>query len=292
MKVLITGSNGQLGWELQRTAPDNVSLLALNSKQLDITSQASVNRAIQQFQPDVLINTAAYTAVDKAEKEQEKAFAVNAMGAGIVAESAHNNGVRIIQISTDFIFDGEKSSPYLPEDIPNPLCVYGASKLQGEQKVIEASSNEALILRTGWVYSIHGHNFVKTMLRLMNERDQISVVDDQVGTPTWAKGLADAIWKFVELPELNGTYHWTDAGIASWYDFAELIHSEALKLRILRQRISINPIRTEEYETAATRPAYSVLDKSGTWSDLQLQSRHWHISMQDMLLELQKLNEV
>ena len=286
MKVLITGSNGQLGWELQRTAPDNVSLLALNSKQLDITSQANVNQAIQQFQPNVLINTAAYTAVDNAEKEQEKAFAVNAMGAGIVAESAHNNGVRIIQISTDFIFDGEKSSPYLPEDIPNPLCVYGASKLQGEQKVIEASSNEALILRTGWVYSIHGHNFVKTMLRLMNERDQISVVDDQVGTPTWAKGLAEAIWKFVELPDLKGTYHWTDAGVASWYDFAEIINSEALNIGILGQKISIKPIRTEEYKTAAIRPAYSVMDKTRTWSEVQLQSPHWHASVQKMLKEL------
>ena len=286
MKVLITGSNGQLGWELQRTAPDNVSLLALNSKQLDITSQANVNQAIQQFQPNVLINTAAYTAVDNAEKEQEKAFAVNAMGAGIVAESAHNNGVRIIQISTDFIFDGEKSSPYLPEDRPNPLCIYGASKLEGEVLVCEASKYEALVLRTGWVYSAHGHNFVKTMLRLMNERDQISVVDDQVGTPTWAKGLAEAIWKFVELPDLKGTYHWTDAGVASWYDFAEIINSEALNIGILGQKISIKPIRTEEYKTAAIRPAYSVMDKTRTWSEVQLQSPHWHASVQKMLKEL------
>jgi dTDP-4-dehydrorhamnose reductase len=286
MKVLITGANGQLGWELQRTVPNEISVLALNSKQLDITNQASVDHSIQKFQPDVLINTAAYTAVDNAEKEQEKAFAVNATGAGIVAEVAHNYGVRIIQISTDFIFDGKKSSPYLPEDTPNPLGVYGASKLAGEQKVNEASQNNALVLRTGWVYSAHGHNFVKTMLRLMNERDEINVVADQVGTPTWAKGLAEAIWKFVELPELKGTYHWTDAGVASWYDFAELINSEAFNLGILGQRISIHPIRTEEYKTAATRPAYSVMDKTRTWSDIQLQSTHWHTAMQEMLSEM------
>lgn len=289
IKALITGANGQVGWELQRTAPDNISFLALNSQQLDITNKTKVYQAIQQFQPDVLINTAAYTAVDKAEEEQDKAFAVNAAGAGIVAEAAYDNGVRVIQLSTDFIFDGKKSSPYLTEDTPNPLGVYGASKLEGEQKVRMNSNDEALILRTSWVYSSHSHNFVKTMLRLMNERAQINVVADQVGTPTWAKGLAQTIWKFVELPELKGTYHWTDAGVASWYDFAELINSEAFNLGILGQKISINPIRTEEYKTAAIRPAYSVLDKTRTWSDTQLQSTHWHTAMQEMLSEM---NEV
>ena len=286
MKVLITGANGQLGWELQRTVPNEISVLALNSKQLDITNQANVNQAIQQFQPNVIINTAAYTAVDNAEKEQEKAFAVNATGAGIVAEVAHNYGARIIQISTDFIFDGKKSSPYLPEDTPNPLGVYGASKLAGEQKVNEASQYNALVLRTGWVYSAHGQNFVKTMLRLMNERDEINVVADQVGTPTWAKGLAEAIWKFVELPDLKGTYHWTDAGVASWYDFASLIQNEAAMLGILEHSVAICPIRTEDYKTAAVRPSYSVMDKTKTWSDIPLQPHHWRAGIQEMLSEI------
>ena len=289
MKVLITGANGQLGWELQRTVPNNIQLSSLDSKQLDITNQDIVNHVIKQYQPDVLINTAAYTAVDKAEEEKERAYAVNATGAGNMAEVAHKNGIRIIQISTDFVFDGKKSSPYLPKDKPNPLSVYGASKLEGEEKVREISNDEALILRTGWVYSAHGHNFVKTMLRLMSERKQIRVVADQVGTPTWAKGLAQAIWKFVELPKLKGTYHWTDAGVASWYDFASLIHDESLALGILENSVTISPIRTEDYITAAIRPAYSVMDKTMTWKDVPLQPHHWRTAMQEMLSELKNI---
>jgi dTDP-4-dehydrorhamnose reductase len=286
MKVLITGASGQLGWELQRTVPDNMSTTALHSKQLDITSHASVEQAIQEFQPNVIINAAAYTAVDNAEKEKEKAYSVNATGAGIMAKIAHDNGIRIIQISTDFVFDGKKSSPYLPEDIPNPLSVYGASKLEGEQKVREYSNDEALILRTGWLYSAHGSNFVKTMLRLMNERDKVNVVADQVGTPTWAKGLAEAIWRFVELPDLKGTYHWTDAGVASWYDFAALIHDESVALGILKNSVTVYPVRTEDYKTAAIRPAYSVMEKTKTWAKISLQPRHWRTAMQDMLSEI------
>lgn len=286
MKVLITGANGQLGWELQRTVPDNKSAIALNSKQLDITSQSSVDHAIQEYHPDVLVNAAAYTAVDNAEKEKEKAFSVNACGAGTLAEVSHTNGIRMIQISTDFVFDGKKSSPYIPEDRPNPLGVYGASKLEGEEKVRANSNNEALIIRTGWVYSAHGHNFVKTMIRLMNERDEINVVADQVGTPTWANGLAEAIWKFIDFPTLKGIYHWTDAGVASWYDFASLIHDEAVTLGILNHSVAVQPIRTEDYKTDAVRPAYSVMDKTKTWSDIQLQPSHWRAAMQNMLSEI------
>jgi len=286
MKVLITGANGQLGWELQRTVPDNKSAIALNSKQLDITSQSSVDHAIHKYHPDVLVNAAAYTAVDNAEKEKEKAFSVNATGAGTLAEVSHTNGIRMIQISTDFVFDGKKSSPYIPEDRPNPLGVYGASKLEGEEKVRANSNDEALIIRTGWVYSAHGHNFVKTMIRLMNERDEINVVADQVGTPTWANGLAEAIWKFIDFPTLKGIYHWTDAGVASWYDFASLIHDEAVTLGILNHSVAVQPIRTEDYKTDAVRPAYSVMDKTKTWSDIQLQPSHWRASMQNMLSEI------
>ena len=286
MKVLITGANGQLGWELQRTVPDNKSAIALNSKQLDITSQSSVDHAIQEYHPDVLVNAAAYTAVDNAEKEKEKAFSVNACGAGTLAEVSHTNGIRMIQISTDFVFDGKKSSPYIPEDRPNPLGVYGASKLEGEEKVRANSNNEALIIRTGWVYSAHGHNFVKTMIRLMNERDEINVVADQVGTPTWANGLAEAIWKFIDFPTLKGIYHWTDAGVASWYDFASLIRDEAVTLGILNHSVAVQPIRTEDYKTDAVRPAYSVMDKTKTWSDIQLQPSHWRAAMQNMLSDI------
>jgi len=285
IKALITGANGQVGWELQRTVPQNISILALDSTELNITNHTKVNQAIQQFQPDVLINAAAYTAVDKAEEEQEKAFSVNATGTGILAEAAHNFGIRLIHLSTDFVFDGRKSSPYLPEDTPNPINVYGASKLEGEKNVRKTCNDQALILRTGWVYSAHGHNFVKTMLRLMKERDQINVVGDQVGTPTWANGLAKTIWKFTEVPDLYGIYHWSDAGLASWYDFAVLIQEKAIKLGILKQEIPIEPIRSQDYMTAALRPSYSVLDKSQTWLDLSIQPQHWGTAMNQMLFD-------
>jgi len=286
MKALITGADGQLGWELQRTRPDDWELITLSHSDLDITDNPAVTSAIHKHKPDLVINTAAYTAVDKAESEKDKAYAVNAGGAENIAKAAKDSRIRLLHISTDFVFDGSKSQPYLPGDRQNPTSVYGASKLQGELAVQSATMNKALILRTGWVYSSHGSNFVKTMLKLMSERDAISVVADQVGTPTWAGDLATAIYDLARIPNAQGIYHWTDAGVASWYDFAVAIQEEACKLNLLEKMIPVKPIRTEDYLTPAKRPSYSVLDKSATWDALGYFASHWRSSLRQMLLEM------
>jgi len=288
MKVLITGANGQLGWELQRTKPKGWQLIALSRAELDITDSAGVKSVFQQYQPDLVINCGAYTGVDKAESEKEKAFAVNGNGPANIAGAAADIQARLIHISTDFVFDGTKSQPYLPEDNPKPVSVYGASKLQGEKSVLAETANKALILRTGWLYSSHGSNFVKTMLKLMTTRDEISVVTDQVGTPTWSRDFAKAIYNFSGRPDVQGIYHWTDAGIAGWYDFAVAIQEEAFQLGLLKNIVPIKPIRTEDFPTPAKRPPYSVLDKTATWQTLGYTASHWRSSLRKMLEELKE----
>ena len=288
MKALITGANGQLGWELQRTRPDDWDIVALSRTELDITDSTAVSSAINKHQPDLVINTAAYTAVDKAESEKDKAYDVNAKGAANIAKEAVDSGVRLIHISTDFVFDGNKSQPYLPADKPNPTCVYSASKLQGEQDVISITNGKAMALRTSWVYSVHGKNFVKTMLKLMTERDGISVVADQIGIPTWAKKFAQAIWLIAAKKEMQGIWHWTNADVASWYDFSKAIQEEAFELGLLNKKIPILPIQTKDYPTPAKRPSYSVLDSTATWKALGYTAPHWRESLRMMLEELKK----
>lgn len=285
MKVLITGARSQAGHELRRTAPQQFELLCLDRNQLDISDGAMVERTISVEKPGLIINAAAYTAVDKAEAEREQAFKVNAAGAGNLASAAARSGARLLHISTDFVFDGAQSSPYQPSDPPNPVNAYGASKLAGEQAVL-AAGGQYLIMRTGWLYSSHGHNFVKTMLRLMGERKQLEVVADQIGTPTWAGSLAQALWAAAARPEFSGIYHWSDSGVASWYDFAVAIQEEALQLGLLTRAIPINPIATTAYPTPARRPAYSVLDKSSARSDFAMPIEHWRVCLRRMLKEL------
>ncbi len=290
MKVWITGSNGQLGWELQRTAPSNLTVVATDVDAIDITSRQHIDAWMVKHEPAVIINAAAYTAVDKAEDQAESATAVNRDGVAQLAQGAQGNGTRLIHVSTDFIFDGKQHRPYQPDDRPNPLGVYGASKWAGEQAVREVLGDTALIIRTAWVYSAHGHNFVKTILRLARERDELGIVADQVGTPTWANGLAKAIWRFVERPELTGTYHWTDAGVASWYDFAVAIQEEAQALGLIDRTIPIRPLQTHEYPTPAKRPAYGVLEKSATWHALGIEYPvQWRAALREMLRGLKTL---
>ena len=286
MKVLITGANGQLGWELQRLAPSHVELIVTDAEQLDITDATSVDEFVAGQRPEVIINGAAYTAVDKAESEKEAAYAVNRDGAANLAKAAQSHGVRLIQVSTDFIFDGMQSSPYCAEAQAHPLGVYGDSKWQGENAVKDILGDKAVLLRTSWVYSSHGANFVKTMLRLMKEKPQLGVIADQVGTPTWAKGLAEAIWSIVAQPTLAGTFHWTDAGVASWYDFAVAIQEEGIVNGLLSKKINISPLSTKEYPTPAARPPYSVLDKTSAWSALHVEPMHWREALREMLAEL------
>lgn len=286
MKVLITGAGGQLGLELQRSAPEGMEVSALDREALNICDEKRVQAVFEEQMPDVIINTAAYTAVDKAEQESDLAFEVNRNGARFLARAAKRCHVRMIHVSTDFVFDGLQGCPYLIEDRPHPLSIYGASKLGGEQAVLDILGENSLVIRTSWVYSAMGNNFVKTMLRLMKERDQLSVVTDQVGTPTWAQGLAKAIWLAVSIKKLSGIHHWTDAGVASWYDFAVAIYEEAITLNLLDKATDIKPIMTWQYPLPAKRPGYSVLDKTATWKALNICSEHWRISLRNMLREL------
>ena len=286
MKILIAGASGQLGWELQRSAPGQMEVIAFDRKALDICDKKRVQDVVSELRPDVIINTAAYTAVDKAEQQSTLAFAVNRDGAIYLAKAAVISNSRLIHISTDFVFDGNQGTPYLIGDHPNPLNVYGASKLAGEQEVIDILGDRSLVFRTSWVYSIHGHNFVKTMLRLMRERDHLNIVTDQIGTPTWAQGLAKAIWNAVLMNKLSGIHHWTDAGVASWYDFAIAIQEEAKSLDLLDKHTDIKPIMTWQYPLPAKRPGYSVLDKAETWSALNTCSEHWRVSLRNMLKQL------
>jgi dTDP-4-dehydrorhamnose reductase len=192
----------------------------------------------------------------------------------------------MVHISTDFVFNGRAYRPYHPGDPTDPLGVYGASKLAGEKNCLAALDEDNLtIVRTAWVYSSHGNNFVKTMLRLMAEKEQVGVVADQVGTPTWAFGLAGAVWQIVQR-KISGIYHWTNAGVAGWYDFACAIQEEALNIGLLNKEIPVVPLRTEEYPTLAIRPAYSVLDKSELWQKIDKKSEHWRVSLRKMLKEL------
>lgn len=281
-RVLLTGAGGQLGTLLQRTLPHPCELIALTRDELDLTRRCDVAATVQNLRPDWIINAGAYTAVDKAETEQDLAFAVNADGAGHLAGAAAETGCRMIQLSTDFVFDGRHSMPYAPDAETNPLNVYGASKLAGERAVREALGADAVIVRTAWVYAPQGQNFVRSMLNLLSEREALAVVDDQIGTPTSAEGLARVLWQLIDAG-LAGTFHWTDAGVASWYDFALAVRDEALICGLLSRRTPVTPIPTTEFPRPAARPAFSVLDKRGTWQALEVRPLHWRDALRRTL---------
>ncbi len=281
--ALIAGAGGQLGRELLASPPAGWRVIGCSSEELDVTRREQVAEVLGRERPDVVINAAAYTAVDAAEQDRERAEAVNAMGAAHLAETATKIGARLIQVSTDFVFDGGQGRPYRPDDEPRPRTVYGHTKLAGERHVARLTGGEAVVLRTAWLYSVWGRNFVLTMLRLMREQDSVAVVSDQVGTPTWARSLADAIWAVADHSDLRGIHHWTDAGVASWFDFAVAVQEEALALGLLNRPVAIKPLRTEDYPTAVRRPPYSVLDKTATWAALGRSARHWRENLRFML---------
>ena len=286
MRVFVTGSEGQLGRTLRDTRPASVHLAGGNLPELDITDLPALEARFTGARPDVVVNTAAYTAVDKAESEPDVAERVNVDGARNVAQAAREAGARVIHVSTDFIFDGGKGAPYAPGDAPAPLGVYGRTKLDGEAAVRDASNGDAIIIRTAWLYSRFGHNFVKTMLRLMAERDTLSVVSDQRGTPTWARSLAEVIWAAIGHDLPGGVYHWTDGGEASWFEFAEAIYTEARRSGMLDREVAVQPIPAAEYPTPARRPAYSVLDCSATVAALGVEQRPWTERLRQMLAEM------
>lgn len=286
MRILITGSKGQLGYELLRSQPENYEVCPVDIDELDITDLGQVEKLMNEFRPQFVINGAAYTAVDRAETEPEKAFAVNSDGAWNLAKASGYIDSRMIHVSTDFVFDGSKGSPWTPSDPTRPLGIYGKSKLEGEERVRRELKDLALILRTSWLYSACGNNFVKTMLRLMREKEFLGVVSDQIGSPTWANTLARAIWRIIQAGAPSGIYHWSDAGAASWYDFAVAIQEEGIQAGLLESKIPIRPIRTSEYPTPARRPSNSVLDQSSTWETFDLRPMHWRQALRDMLREL------
>ena len=287
MRVLITGSTGQLGRALLRQAPVEHDITAVGHKDVDITSREEVEKAVAVAAPQVIVNAAAYTAVDRAETEREQAFAANARGPQILARVAAASGARLIHISTDFVFDGRAGTPYSADAVTNPLGIYGMSKCEGEQAVLQTTGCASVVLRTAWVYSAHGHNFVRTMLRLMKEKGQVRVVADQVGSPTSADSVARALWAIASRPRIAGVHHWTDAGIASWYDFAVAIAEEAVVRGLLAGAVSVEPIATADFPTPARRPAYSVLDKAATIGALGFGPQHWRNELRTVLEELQ-----
>lgn len=287
MRVLVTGAGGQLANELEARAPGDGKVVSLSELELDICDASAVAAAIARHKPEWIFNAAAYTAVDRAESDAETAYKVNRDGAAILARAAVEAGARFVHVSTDFVFDGQTSRAYRPDDPTAPLGVYGASKLAGEVAVAEAAPG-ALIVRTAWVYSPWGGNFLKTMLRLFAERDEVRVVADQIGTPTSASTLADTLWGLAKAGA-SGVFHCTDAGIASWYDFAQAIAEEAYALEMVGRQARVLPIATSDYPTPARRPGFSVLDKSATWAVLGEPAPHWRVAMREVLVRFKTL---
>lgn len=279
MKILVTGAQGQLGSEL-KSLLDPGRTVFLSRQELDIADSKSLGSFFSNHKPDVLINAAAYTAVDKAEDESKEAFRFNGEAVGTMANFCAKNGTFLVHISTDYVFDGTKSSPYREEDPVSPVGAYGKSKLEGERRFLE-SSCAGILLRTSWVYSRHGKNFVKTILRLAQEKPEIGVVDDQIGTPTHARDLARFIAHI--LPNRNEIkkeiYHFSNEGVCSWYDFARAIVEESgLSCRV-------KAIQTQDYPTKAIRPAYSVLSKRKLKARFGFEIPHWRDSLRDCLKE-------
>jgi len=282
MKVLIAGSAGQLGRALQAAAPPAWVVSAPDEAAFDVTDADCIAATVAAVTPDYVINAAAYTAVDKAEVDPGTAQRVNVNAVGLLAAAARTAGAGFAHFSTDFIFDGAASRPYAPDAAVNPLSVYGRTKYAGELAAAEFHARP-LIVRTAWVYASRGHNFVATMLRLLAERDEVRVVADQIGTPTHARSLARATVRLIEHGD-HGVRHWTDAGVASWYDLAEAVRDEALALG-MPIRAAVLPIRTEDYPTPAKRPGFAVLDKTATWA-ITGPARHWRSELRDCLAEM------
>ncbi|ASD68104.1 dTDP-4-dehydrorhamnose reductase [Pseudoalteromonas piscicida] len=276
MDVLIIGKSGQVAWELMQTCPDHITAMALGRNDIDITSAKSIENAIVEYNPTAIINASAYTAVDKAESDTENAYLINATAVELLAKSAHTHGIRLLHISTDFVFDGNQNRAYQVDDQTNPINVYGASKLAGEEAIKKYHTHNSTVVRTSWVYSSHGNNFVKTMLRLMSEKEELNIVSDQIGCPTNAKGLAKYLWTLAEHNNLSAVYHYSDLGIASWYDFAVAIQELSFELGLLEKKISINPIPSSAYPTPAKRPSFGLLK-------VEKSEQHWQLGLRETL---------
>jgi dTDP-4-dehydrorhamnose reductase len=279
-KILVTGSNGQLGWELSQLAAAYpvFQFLFVDRSQLDLSFPETFEKIVQTIAPDCIINTAAYTAVDKSETEKELAYTVNATAVQELARLSKALAIPFITYSTDYVFDGEAKAPYTTSTKVDPINFYGSTKAAGESMAMEANE-DSIVIRTSWVFSSHGNNFVKTMMRLMKERESLNIVADQKGRPTFAKDLAIATIQMIEAinagKTMNGVYHFANMGETTWYDFAVKIKAFA------GLDCALNPIETKDFPTPAKRPAYSVLDTSKIEQALGMDNRHW----EDALIE-------
>lgn len=286
MKIIVIGKSGQLAWELSQLVSPEHAVVCLGRNDIDLQNVAAITKCLKQQKADGVINASAYTAVDKAEGDIDNAYALNAKAVGNLAQACKTLAVSFVHVSTDFVFHGDKGVPYLPDDEIRPLGVYGASKAQGEELITGTYPERSSIVRTSWVYSTHGNNFVKTMLNLMRTKSELCIISDQIGTPTYAKGLAAACVASL-TNNISGIHHYTDTGVASWYDFAVAIQRIGLELDLLDKAIPIKPITTAQYPTPAKRPHYSVLDKSSLASALpKLIFGHWQTQLYSMMATL------
>lgn len=275
-RILITGANGQLGnaLRLELAGDPNIDAVYTDVEDLDITNAEAVENFLRDNAIEMMVNCAAYTAVDRAESDELRAAAINTEAVGIIGQAAGRLGIRVIHISTDYVFSGESYRPYEEKDEPFPQSIYGRTKLEGEG-LLTSFCKDAVIIRTAWLYSEFGNNFVKTMLRLEGEREELGVVSDQIGTPTYAGDLAAAIHAVIRSDEWKpGIYHFTDEGVASWYDFAKSI------FEIAGKDIRVKPLLTSEYPTAARRPMYSVLSKNKIKRTYNIEIPYWRESLE------------
>ncbi len=285
MNILLIGCNGQLGRELRRSLACLGEVVAVDCDQLNLANPQAVRDAVRAMKPTAIVNAAAYTAVDKAEAEPALAEAVNAAAPGILAEEAKRVDALLIHYSTDYVFDGTKQTPYTEDDIPAPLAAYGRSKLAGE-KAVSAAGGRHLIFRTSWVFGLHGANFMKTMLRLGKERDELRVVGDQVGAPTWTRHLADVAALILARREIpSGLYHLANAGETSWYGYAEAIFAEALRAGLMEKVPTVHRITSADYPLPAARPTNSRLDCSRFRRDFGLALPDWRTGLIDCLAD-------
>ena len=289
--ILLTGCLGQLGstiqlhWGASQLAASH-ELLAVDIDQLDLTDAEDVTAYLNQLKPAVIINAAAYTNVDGAETDEELAYAVNAEAVSCLVSWCAANPCRLIQVSTDFVFDGAQREPYKPDAAPAPLSVYGASKLAGENEILERLPQAGIIVRTSWLYSEFGGNFVKTMLRIMADKRELKVVNDQIGSPTSAHTLTQFLFELIQSETSSGMYHWTDGGEISWFDFAEAIYVQGKLAGLLANDVTILPIPSAEYPTPATRPYYSVLDRSSSLALTGSEPQGWQSALQYVISSL------
>ncbi|MCX7173467.1 MAG: dTDP-4-dehydrorhamnose reductase [Proteobacteria bacterium] len=276
-RILLTGKNGQVGWELQRTLAPLGEVIALDREKLDLAYADTILAAIRTVNPDIIVNAAAYTAVDQAENETSLAMRVNAEAPGVMAEEARKRGIQLVHYSTDYVFDGTKDSPYGEDDTPAPINAYGRSKLAGEQ-AIQATGCRHLIFRTSWVYGMHGKNFLRTMLRLAEEREELRIVDDQFGAPTWSRLIAEATaLALAPHREPEGLYHLASAGHTSWHGFTEAILGLSRNLRT--REPSLTAIPTREYPLPAKRPFNSRLACDRLAQEASIQLPDWRVAL-------------